>query len=70
MASDNQEKPVFCVRNQMLKPVAEHTGCPYCFGRRALSVGTADRTEFCDFDPASDPVSLGFPPGTTRGERG
>lgn len=53
---------VWCHRLEKPLPAAEHLKCLYCFGD-ARAVGTGDRKSFCDFDPAKDPINIGFPDG-------
>ncbi len=68
--AETPTKQVFCRRNQVLKDASEHLSCPYCFGKKREAVEGRPHEEFCDYDPAKDPVSFGFPEGTTRSERG
>ena len=69
-AQPEGEKTVFCVRNQVHKPVSEHLGCPYCFGKTRAVVDRGEHQQFCDFDPDKDPTSFGFPENSTRNLKG
>ena len=51
---------VFCRRVGRQLTIAEHARCPYCDGDET-HIKTAKHEAFCDFDPAKDPVSFGFP---------
>jgi hypothetical protein len=61
---------VVCVRNKTPKAAEEHLACPYCFGRKREVVEGGAHRAFCDFDEEQDPVSFGFPEGTTRSDKG
>lgn len=69
--ADNEAstKRVYCVRNHTTKKASEHLRCPYCFGRSREVVEAGEHERFCDFDPEKDPVSFGFPEGSTRAQR-
>jgi len=54
------EACVSCRRLNRDLPICEHLRCPYCYGR-SVDVRASDHATFCDFDPARDPVSFGFP---------
>jgi hypothetical protein len=68
--ADDKSPGVFCKRNQVLKQVDEHLGCPYCFGRLRTAVESGERQQFCDWDEAQDPVSFGFPACGSRQQGG
>ena len=51
---------VHCRRIDGALTVSEHLRCPYCFGTRN-DVAEGAHTDFCDFDPARDPLTFGFP---------
>ncbi len=61
---------VYCLRNKVLKPSAEHLACPYCFGRTRDAVEVGDHSLFCDFDETRDPLAFGFPESSTRNLKG
>jgi len=56
---------VHCPRIERLRVLDEHLSCPYCFGHRE-DVASGERSRFCDFDRARDPVVFGFPENTSR----
>lgn len=70
MEHPKKTQSVFCVRNQIDKPIDEHLRCPYCFGRTHDVIEGGERRRFCDYDPQKDPVCFGFPEGTTRNLKG
>jgi hypothetical protein len=59
------ERRVFCRRLEKQLPVAEHTECPYCFGKKQ-EIAKGRHGEFCDFHPGQDPINFGFPPDSSR----
>ncbi len=63
------EPSVPCPRLGRKRTTSEHADCPYCFGTQA-DVATGQRAKFCDFDPARDPVTFGFPDGLSRHRAG
>ncbi len=69
MPVEKADEAVYCVRNLVAKPPEEHLECPYCFGLRA-QILCGNRSDFCDFDPGSDPVSFGFPEQASRFDKG
>ena len=66
---EKAERQVYCRRLQINLPVAEHTDCPYCFGKRD-EVQDGHHREFCDYDPGKDPINFGFPPDSSRNAHG
>jgi len=70
MGPEKKAKRVLCVRDQTEKSAEEHLGCPYCFGKSCEVVVRGRLADFCDFDPAKDPVSFGFPEKASRNSRG
>lgn len=69
MSDEQPNTPVFCLRNHTSKDAEEHMACPYCFGKKREVIEGGERRAFCDFDPDQDPVTFGFPTGTSRNER-
>lgn len=68
--SEGTDEPVVhCRRTGQDYDAGTHERCPYCFGQSS-DVRPGAHGEFCDFDPDKDPVSFGFPPGTTRDREG
>lgn len=61
---------VYCARNRTAKTIDEHLACPYCQGRARLIAEDDGRKRFCSYDPATDPVSYGFPEETSRNRLG
>jgi hypothetical protein len=70
MSDEQASRRVYCVRNQIMKDAGEHLQCPYCHGRVREVVEQGERGDFCDYDPATDPMSFGFPQDSTRNARG
>ncbi|MBI4957698.1 MAG: hypothetical protein HY908_37170 [Myxococcales bacterium] len=70
MSDERAKLSVFCVRNHVGKSAAEHLECPYCFGKKREVVEGGDRKQFCDYDAKTDPVTFGFPEGTSRNVSG
>jgi hypothetical protein len=66
MSDEKTRRRVFCVRNHVSKSSEEHLQCPYCFGKKREVIDEGERREFCDFNPDDDPVTFGFPEGSTR----
>lgn len=64
-APSEEEQRVQCRRVDQARTVEEHRSCPYCFGR-AADVASGERPRFCDYQPGADPVTFGFPPGSSR----
>lgn len=53
-------KALRCRRTNAMVPLVEHERCPYCFGRMSV-IEKGSYEAFCDYDPAKDPIHLGFP---------
>jgi hypothetical protein len=70
MSDEQPKKPVFCQRNRTSKEADEHMACPYCFGKKRELVEDGERKEFCDYDPDQDPITFGFPEGSSRNAGG
>lgn len=62
------ERRIRCLRTGEDYDAAVHASCPYCHGSQA-DLSTGDRTRFCGYDPAKDPLNFGFPPGSSRNQR-
>jgi len=60
---------LLCRRTGRWLALEEHARCPYCYGREA-GLATGQHERFCDFVPGRDPVHFGFPPDTSREQRG
>ena len=63
------QKLVQCHRTGREFDLSEHQKCPYCYGQ-ADDIATGEHEKFCDFKPGVDPVSFGFPDGSSRNTRG
>lgn len=70
MSDEQLKKPVFCLRNHTGKAAEEHMACPYCFGKKRELIENGERKEFCDYDPDQDPITFGFPEGSSRNAGG
>jgi hypothetical protein len=70
MSEDRAKKRVFCLRNHVSKDAEEHIGCPYCFGKKREVIEDGERQEFCDFEADQDPLTFGFPDGSSRNAGG
>lgn len=75
--TDPKDKPqafgpqrlVRCVRTGQDYDLSTHAECPWCHGSQA-DLSTGDRSRFCGFEPGKDPVNFGFPPDSSRTQRG
>lgn len=63
-------KKLRCRRTGQMFTVAEHVECPYCFGEDATIEKGGDYKDFCEFQQGKDPINFGFPPDSTRTQRG
>ena len=79
MATDEQSderivkfkvKKLKCRRTGQMFTVAEHVECPYCSGDEQTIEEGRDYDEFCEFQAGKDPINFGFPPDSTRTQRG
>ncbi len=73
-ASDPQPqmkvKTLRCRRTGQMFEVAEHVECPYCSGDAEIIEKTGDYKHFCEFKAGEDPINFGFPPDSSRNQRG
>jgi hypothetical protein len=63
-------KELRCRRTGRMYTVAEHLTCPYCSGKAEDIAAGGDYECFCEFEEGKDPVTFGFPDGTSRNEHG
>lgn len=63
-------KKLRCRRTGQMFTVSEHAVCPYCYGDEKTIEKGGEYEAFCEFKPDEDPINFGFPPDSSRTQRG
>lgn len=63
-------KELRCRRTGQMFTTEQHAECPYCFASIETIEEGGEYERFCGYDAEKDPISFGFPPDSTRTQRG